>query len=654
MQRNEDVSAQTARRFVVVMTVLVFAFLVVAGRLYLLQVVEHTSYKERSEQNAMRRVPLKAVRGRILDRHGNIIVGNRPAYTLGVIPAEVEDAGRIDSMLSPVAGLDRGEIEERIGGWRRRWRRPVRINRDTPFRTIAYLEEHRHLFPSVVYMVESRRRYPHGNIAAHVAGYVRSISENQLEQLANRGYSLGDLKGQSGIEAQYEEYLRGEKGEEYQEVTASGQVLESHREDPVRGSDVRLTLDLELQKEAEQYMDAVPKGALVMMDPRNGEILAMVSRPTFDPDVFSFVVPQEVWHRLNDDELRPLFNRAIQGTYPPGSTAKMVTAIAALENGIIDQTTLLRPCRGTMRYGDRTFACWAGWGHGQLNVVDAIKVSCNIFFYQLGEMVGLDTWGASAEKCGLGRLTGVDLPSEKDGIVASTEVYDRLYGRYRWGQGEALNVGIGQGITVVTPIQMVSYVAALGTARLVSPHLAQAFIDPGGRIREVKVAPPESLEVDGKILSLLRTAMVLVTEGEGGTARRAIVPDLHCAGKTGTAQNPHGEDHSWFVGYAPAEDPQVAIAVVCENAGHGSDVAAPIAGRLLRSWLLDDPRMPWEIALAAMSDSARAAYFERLRKEREQRAAVDSLQQEESAVDTTGEGAGGGDAGSEAGAGERE
>ena len=574
------------RTYLVTMTVVCLAFIVLAGKLYFLQVVDHSAYLSRSEQNAMRRVPLKAVRGRILDRDGNIIVGNRPAYTVSVIPTEARDLNRLDSVLAPVLDLPANTIARKAGGRRRRWHRPVALKRDTPFNTIAYLEENRHDFPSIMYLVESRRRYPHGHLAAHVVGYVREIPERQLANLRNRGYAQGDLMGQTGIEAQYESQLRGTKGEEYQEVNASGRVIHSQRNEPVRGEDVRLTLDLQLQRVAEEAMDRVPKGALVALDPRNGEVLALVSRPTFTPDVFSFVVPTEVWNRLNDNELRPLFNRACMGTYPPGSTAKMITAIGGLERNLINVDTRLEPCTGTMWYGNRTFSCWASWGHGALNVVHAIEMSCNIFFYQLGERLGLDAWGETAQKFRFGQATGIDLPAEDDGLVPSTDVYDQRYGRGRWGGGEALNVGIGQGITLVTPVQMARYVASLGTGYLVTPHLAKSFIDPEGKERVVPVAPSVPLDVDQSVLDIIRRGMLLVTEGQYGTAHRATAPGFHTAGKTGTAQNPHGEDHSWFVGYAPADDPVIAVAIICENAGHGSDVAAPIAGVLFREWLL--------------------------------------------------------------------
>jgi len=604
--QNGEHAGQHGYRSAVLMAVIALAFLVIAVKLYIIQIADHEEYVRRSEQNAMRTVPIEAVRGRLLDRDGNIIVGNRPAYTVGVIPAEVQDVEYLDSVIAPVTGVPRQTLIAKVRGRHRRLHRPIELSRDTPFRTIAYLEEHRHQLPGIVYFVESRRRYPYGRLGAHLLGYVREVRESQLNALKPEGYSLGDLMGQSGVEATYEEVVRGVKGEEYQEITASGRVVQSQRREPVRGSDVRLTIDLGLQQVAEAAMDTIKRGALVAMDPRNGEILAMVSRPTFDPDVFSFVVPPEVWRQLNDDEERPLFNRVTMGTYPPGSTAKMISAISALENGILDTTTRLRPCTGTLWYGNRPYRCWAGRGHGSLNLIHAIEASCNIFFYQVGERVGIDRWGATARKFGLGQPTGVDLPTEESGIAPSNEAYHRKFGRYRWGRGEALNVGIGQGITLVTPLQMVRYVAALGTGYLVTPHVALSFLDPDGTERLAEFPKPVPVAVDSSLLAIVRGAMILVTEGSRGTAHRSRVPGFKVAGKTGTAENPHGEDHSWYVGYVPAQNPVIAIAVICENAGHGSDIAAPIAGAVFRARLLrqERPEQPEGVQMVQSSDPA--------------------------------------------------
>ncbi|HDS74308.1 MAG TPA: penicillin-binding protein 2 [Firmicutes bacterium] len=587
MLNGSDSAGNERRRTSVVMIAIVVGFLVLGVQLYRLQIQQHDDYARRSEQNAMRTVPISAVRGRILDRSGNIIVGNRPAYTLGVIPAEVADAAKLDSILSNEIGLASGHLIDRVRSNRRR-HSPIELRRDAPYATIAYLEEHRHKLPSVLYMVESRRRYPYGQIGAHFLGYVREIGQTQLMSISDESYALGDLMGQTGIEAEYERFLRGTKGEEYQEVTVRGQVIHTARREPVRGSDVRLSIDLDLQLTAEAAMDTIKRGALVAMDPKTGEVLAMVSRPTFDPAVFSFVVPTSVWRVLNDNMERPMFNRAAMGTYPPGSTIKMITAIAGLDSGVITPTTLLNPCRGSLRYGDRTFLCWRESGHGAVNVVGAIERSCNVFFYQLGDLIGVDKWGEIARKFGFGERTGLDLPAEDGGIVASSDVYNRRMGRFGWTRGEALNVAIGQGITLVTPLQMARYTCALATGKLPKPHLALGLIEADGTERPLPVPPPEPLDINLELLPIIREGMILVTEGDHGTARRSRVPGYHVAGKTGTAQNPHGDDHSWYVGYVPADDPVIAIAVIAENAGHGSDIAAPIAGRVMRRFMLRD------------------------------------------------------------------
>ncbi len=508
-----------------------------------------------------------------------------------MIPSQVEDVERLDSVLNIAIGIPLGLLEQKVDKSRRS-HRPVDLRRDTPFRSISYLEEHRHELPEVVYFVESRRRYPHGRLGAHMLGYVREVRESRLAALRAKGYTIGDLMGQSGIESAYEDTLRGIKGEEYQEVNVSGRVLERHRREPVRGSDIRLGIDLYLQQVAEEALGRTERGAIIAMDPRSGEILAMASRPTFEPSLFSFVVPTDVWRQLNDNTERPMFNRASMGTYPPGSILKMVSAIAALDSGVIDTSTHLTPCAGAMWYGRRIYKCWYGRGHGPLNVVEAIERSCNVFFFQIGQTLGMNRWARTAAIFGLGSRTGIDLLTEETGILASSEVYDRKHGRYRWGLGESLNVAIGQGITLTTPLQMVRYVAALGTGKMVTPHLAVAAIDPDGFERRLDVPEPVPLDVDSSDRQTIVGAMRLVTEGRFGTAHRATAPGFHVAGKTGTAENPHGDSHSWFVGFAPADDPTIAISVICENAGHGSDVAAPAAGEVLRAHLMGPDWLP--------------------------------------------------------------
>lgn len=588
MLETKDITRQDRSRVTFIMIVIAGMFALIGFQLYNLQIRQYEEYARRSNQNAMRTVPVDAVRGRILDRNGHILVGNRPAYTLGVIPAEVRDIPRLDSTLHVRMDLPEGRLINATTGRRRREQRPVDLLRDAPFTTVAYLEEHRHEFPSVLYMVESRRRYPYGTLGAHFLGYVREIREQHLASLRDAGYRAGDLMGQSGIEAQYEQYLRGDKGEEYQEVTAQGRVLHRYRQEPVRGYDVRLSIDLDLQLTAEETLEMIPRGAVIAIDPNTGEVLALASRPTYDPAVFSFVVPASLWRQLNDDEERPMFDRATMGSYPPGSIAKMVTAIAALESGIIDLDTKLDACRGEMWFGDRVFRCWFRGGHGSLNVTQAIERSCNVFFYQLGRDLPLERWSATAKVLGLGERTGIDLPIEESGIVASREVYTQKLGRWGWTRGEGLNVAIGQGITLVTPLQMVRHVSALATGALPTPHLALGLIDHDGNEIPMEVPDPKPIAVDPALLKAIRDAMVLVTQGDHGTARRSRVPGYEVAGKTGTAQNPHGDSHSWYIGFVPAENPRIAVAAIAENAGHGSDIAAPIAGQVMRRYMLRD------------------------------------------------------------------
>ncbi len=570
---------KSRERAVMLVLVLFFGGLVV--RLAVLQVANAASYRQRSEQNAVRIVPIDALRGRILDRTGQILVGNRPSYSVAVIPAQLGDVDSVVAGLAKLLNLPAQRIREKIPKRFLARHRPVVLKRDVGFHIVAQIEERSAELPGVLYLVESRRRYPKGAMAAHALGYVREIKESQL----HAGYAMGDLVGQSGLELVYESVLRGEKGQEYQEVTASGRVEARRRQEPVRGEDINLSMDLIVQEVAEEAFHDTLNGAAIAIDPRTGEVLALVSRPAYDPRVFAGVVSPKMWGRLNSDPRRPLFNRAVSGTYPPGSTAKMIAAMAALDSGLVSRHRVMEPCLGLWQFGRRSFGCWFGEGHGILSLINAIETSCNVYFYQLGNMVGLDLWARTASKFGLGGRSGIDLPNEVEGQIASPEMMDRLHGKGKWSLGEMLNVAIGQGPTVTTPIQMVRYVAALATGKLSRPRLILDRVDTTYSGQDKDFREPAAIGFDENHFADIRDAMQLVTEGHIGTAHRAMVYGFHTAGKTGTAQNPHGRDHSWFVGFAPATDPTIAVAVVAENAGHGSSVAAPIAGRLFRAHL---------------------------------------------------------------------
>jgi penicillin-binding protein 2 len=393
----------------------------------------------------------------------------------------------------------------------------------------------------------------------------------------------GDLIGKEGIEKGYESVLRGERGVKYVETNAIGRELRGFPErsiDPQLGGNVVLTIDRHLQQVAEGAFPDSMAGSLVAIDPRNGEILAMVSKPSFDPSIFSGVLSPDQWDELNSDPMHRLLNRSIQSAYPPASTLKMLSAIVGLDTGLIDRDTRFGPCSGSLFFGDRKFGCWGV--HGRVDVTDAIIQSCDVFFYLLAQRMDMDIWNTYAQQLGFGLPTGIDLGNEAQGLLPSRAYYDQRYGKYGWSKGAMLNLSIGQGEILATPIQMARYIGAIGTGKLCTPHLVRRV---EGRRRVPQALVCQDIAIPPQVLQVVRNALVGVLEDEKGTAHLSRIPGLRFAGKTGTAQNPHGEDHAWFVAFAPAEYPTIAISAIVENGGHGSSVAAPMVKKVIEAYL---------------------------------------------------------------------
>jgi penicillin-binding protein 2 len=475
--------------------------------------------------------------------------------------------------VSPLAGTP-VVVEPRAGGI---------VSADLTPRQIAVFEESRHLFPGLRREGALARHYPGAEAFCHVVGYVGEASTQDIEN--NPSLRQGDLIGRSGLERVYEHVLRGSDGWEYVEVDARGTVvgplLGKEPVLPEWGTDVRLSLDADLQKKAYELLSSQGPGAVVALDTRTGEVLALVSSPGFDPNLFSGRMTPSVWQRLHQDPGHPLLNRAIQSGYPPGSVFKLVVAGCGLDTGIIDLQRTFKPCTGALRHGRRVFHCWKEEGHGRLAVSSAIVQSCDVFFYQLALELGLDRLSSYARTMGFGSATGLELGPEARGLVPTREWYDEKLGPRGWTTGVLLNLGIGQGELLVTPLQVARFMAGLANGRtLPVPRLAPDV----GR-RSGPDPAPELLAMDTVTLLALRESAKRVVEDPRGTAHASRLPGTAIAGKTGTAQNPSGEDHSWFACYAPAEDPEIAIAVIVENAGHGSTVAAPLASELVRHYV---------------------------------------------------------------------
>ena len=588
-----------SRRLVTVVVVVVAALLILTVRLFHLQVVRHGHYAKLALTNRIQRERVIAPRGLVRDRNGKKLVVNVPVYQISILPTKLRGAKDRLGIACRWLGIDADSLAADLAAWRTRYAdgREMTVVQAADKRQISVLIENRSLFPFFRLVMKHRRQYPQGALAVHLLGYTGEVGDDDIKRTP--GLHPGDIIGRTGIELQYEKSLRGVDGVKVVEISAEGtkigeieQLENGPGEEgehlasrpPIPGSDIFLTIDLDLQRAVEEIFDWT-KGCVVAMNPMNGEILAAVSRPGYDPNIFLEGVTRDQWRELFNNPDNPLFDRIVQAVYPPGSIFKIVTAAAALENGVVRPGDRLEPCRGSYRFGNRDFGCWKAAGHGALPLLGAIEESCDIYFYQVGQKLTADRFHDAGEMFGLGRRTGIDLPSESRGLLPSKSYYDKRFGRGRWTAGHLLNISIGQGDLLVTPVQIcvLASVVANGGYR-VTPHLVRRIVDAEGRdTRQRRDAPVPVRGLGAGTLALLARAMEAVIHGEHGTGRAARVAGVRVAGKTGTSQNPHGEDHALFVAYAPANDPEIVVAVIMENAGHGGAMAAPLAGRILTS-----------------------------------------------------------------------
>jgi penicillin-binding protein 2 len=591
--------------------VLGISILVLSLRLFFLQVIKASYYKLISEENRIHAVPLPAPRGTIKDRNGKIITFNRPSYTIFLIPYEAKDLDLLSRRLAPILNMDLSWLKEKLkANWSKKYER-IKLKKEVDFKTICVIEEQNQDLPGVIYQVEQTRSYPEGSWAGHVLGYVKELSKEELSgdlvspaksadstkptslDLGLPGkssYRMGGSIGREGVEKQYDDLLRGKDGMTFLEVTASGKILgplEDREPDlPTKGTDMKLTIDLDLQAEAESALATYESGAVVALDPQNGEILTLVSKPGFDANLLSGALSPEEWKEISQNPLHPLLSRTIQATYPPGSTIKLLTAGAALESRTANRNTYLSPCFGSYLFGTRSFHCWKPEGHGSLNLMNAIIQSCDVYFYQLGLRVGLERWSRYAKLCGFGEKTGVDLPQEAKGFIPSPEYYNKKFGKGEWVKNLVINLAIGQGEVLVTPLQLACFYGGLATdGTIYRPHILKEITTTDGRVITTQSEVLRRLPFSASTLELLKEAMIGVVNEGYGTGSLARISDITVAGKTGTAQNPFGEAHAWFVGYAPAENPKIVVVVLVENAGHGGTFAAPVAKAIIEKYL---------------------------------------------------------------------
>lgn len=570
--------------------------LIILGRLVQLQIIEHDTYGHLSRENALRQETVTAARGLIYDRNGRLLVDNEPIYTITITPARYDTDN--NPVLADILDVPLEQVERRVQEARNySWYRSSRLFTEVDFRTFSVLQENIWKLPGIGHQVESKRHYPVDSLqASHVLGYLREISQQEYE--SSRNYRLGDKAGKSGLELVYENYLRGQPGTEYIHINALGQSLGSYDngtldETPVKGADLYTTLDAELQVLAEDLMEGL-RGAAVAIDPANGAILSLVSSPQYDISKLAGRIDSAYWQRVNTDTTDPLYNRAISSIQPPGSTFKPLMALMGLEMGLITPgTEIYNPGyyqRGR-RYNDLA-------PEGTYDVGRALEESSNTFFFWLMDRMatrrGIDRWQELASDFGLGQTNRVDLPNENPGILPDSTWLDRTLGEGRWGIGDLMSLGVGQGFISATPLQMAQVAAQIGNGGYrIRPHLVNTIRQSDGTVRYTET-PREKIEwVDQENLQVVKNGMRRVVQN-GGARIYADLDSVRVAGKTGTAQNPHGEDHGWFIAFAPMDNPRIAVAVLVENAGYGSQSAAPIASLMIEQYLNGEIGDTWQ------------------------------------------------------------
>jgi penicillin-binding protein 2 len=557
-------------------------FLILLGQLWYLQILEGPRLSDLSEKNRIRIRPVAAPRGILFDRNGLALVDNRPAFTLSVIPREMENPGTVLARLSILLKIPYPELLEAVERVSPDSLMPVRVRRGLTLEEVTRVEEWRLELPGVTVEVEPQRAYPTSRFAAHLLGYVREVGEEQLKQGRHR---RGDMVGQGGLERLLDEYLRGRDGAERIEVDALGRAVRVlRRQEPASGAEVITTVDRRIQEVVERALGN-RAGAIVVLDPRTGDILAMTSNPAFDLDQFTGSLGREAWIRLVRDPNAPLINRALQGQYAPGSIFKVVVTAAGLQEGTLtpmDRTY----CNGEFRLGDRTFKDWKEGGHGHVDLHRALVQSCNIFFYRAGLKVGLEAIVRYARAFGLGAPTGIALPGEKFGLVPAVDPRRGRPGGS--GQaGETVNLSIGQGRLLVTPLQVARMMAAVANGGILwKPRLVQRVDGPDGRLLYSEASEVTGhIELSPIVWEFLRAGLWGVVN-ESGTGAAARLPGLEVAGKTGSAQTVargggvRSQDHAWFAAFAPARDPEVVVVVLVEHGGRGGQAAAPIARKI--------------------------------------------------------------------------
>jgi penicillin-binding protein 2 len=598
--------------------VLVFFFIFIITRLWYLQIQQGDEYTALAKNNRVRHLEIAAPRGNILDRKGREIVTNRPSFNV----VWVREKNRVnDALIKRTASILNIEISELLARTRKMvgtpGHIPIRLAEELSWDEVAYIENNRMELPGIKIEVVPQRVYHYGNLASHLIGYLGEISQKELNLPSFAGYKSGDMIGKMGLEKLREKDLRGEKGRHYMEVNALGFEQRNLKGvDPLPGNDVQLTIDVDLQRVAEHLMMKDDKsGAVVAVEVNTGRLLVLASSPVLELDKFLGGISIKNWKEMLSNPHHPLINKIVQGQYPPASTYKIVTAIAALAEGVVTPDNSVY-CPGHYRFGNRTYRCWKKAGHGAVNLKQAMAQSCDVYFYQVGQRLGVNRIASYATRLGLGRKTGVAMEHEKSGLIPTSEWKLRRYKR-PWQEGETLSIAIGQGFNLVTPLQLALMTATVANGgSLYKPGMIEKIRDPDGHIIEqFQPTVLDRFDDQGSNLETIKEGLIEAVNGRRGTARKAQLENIIVAGKTGTAQVvrlkqykhlkeediPYKyRDHAWFTCFAPAERPEIAVTVLVEHGLHGSSAAAPIAKAVLERYFGQraiKPRQPSAVVL---------------------------------------------------------
>ncbi|MFW6052505.1 MAG: penicillin-binding protein 2 [Desulfosalsimonas sp.] len=602
------------KRLLVAMLLVLLVFVLFGARLFYLQIIRGEHYRELSSNNCLIKKRIEPLRGLIYDRNGRLLVDNRPCYDLQVIPNDVRHLEETAMRLSEFAEIDAGEIERLVQSNRGPYGyAPVVVKKDIDRDLMAVILSHSHEIPGVVIATGAKRNYIYEPLAAHLIGYLGKISEKELKAGIYPHKRGNNMVGRLGAEKAFEKQLSGVPGKMIVQVNATGQVVRVLDKEPAKpGHNLYLTIDFRLQQKAEALLSG-KSGAIVALDPDNGDVIAMASSPGFMQNAFINGMSGRQWQELITDPERPLRNKAIQGQYPPASTYKVVTAMAALEEEVMSPSTNV-DCPGFLRLGNRAYRCWKNGGHGEIAMIEAISESCDVYFYHAGKALGVDVIAEYAKSSGLGDKTGIDLANEAKGLIPTSEWKQKNVGS-PWQPGENLSIAIGQGYNLVPPIQMaVLYSAVANNGTLYKPNIMKSIMSVNGM--EVEKSASQNigkLPVSRETLEIIKKGLYDAVNNRKGTAYRHVRSEqTSISGKTGTAQvigrrlDDLLEDeeisrehftHAWFVGYAPSNDPEIVVSVLVEHGGGGASEAGPLAKEMMLTYM-----NPYE-----EKDSARSA-----------------------------------------------